>query len=64
MNKIEKLENAISKLLVSIEENGRIDRITKETLLKNTLRLYDITGEIKEENENNYAKLKEVLETL
>lgn len=64
MNKIEKLENAISTILANIEENEEIDQPTKEKLINNISNLYDITGEMKEENENNYAKLREVMNSL
>lgn len=64
MNTIEKLEYAINKIIVEIEENERIDRITKEKLTDQITNLFHITGEMKDERENVYDALHGVLSKL
>ena len=64
MHNIEKLESAIGDIMVYIEENNRIDRLTKEKLSKQVSDLWDITGAMKDEREENYKRLNAVLNTL
>lgn len=64
MNSIEKLENAIGEIINQVEENTRIDRISKEKLVESITALWTITGEIKENRDNTWEKLNDVLSKL
>ena len=64
MNTLVKLEIAIGKIVAEIEENNRIDRITKEKLVEQISNLWNITGELKEERENTFESLQEILRKL
>lgn len=64
MNTIEKLENAISEIIAQIEENNRIDRITKEKLVNNISNLWNITSELKDSRDKTWGKLNELLKDL
>lgn len=64
MKTLEKLESSIGDIIVQIEENNRIDRITKEKLIENISALWNLTGELKEEKENNWNKVNDLLSSL
>lgn len=64
MNSIEKLENAIGEIINQVEENTRIDRISKVKLVESITALWTITGEIKENRDNTWEKLNDVLSKL
>lgn len=64
MNTIEKLENAISEIITQVEENNRIDRITKEKLVSGISNLWSITSELKDSRDKTWEKLNELLKDL
>lgn len=64
MNTIEKLENAIREMAVYIEENERVDRLTREKLNNKISELYNLTGEMKEEKERTYEGLSSIIKSL